>query len=340
MSRASRETAAPEYPDGEWRIGDAKETGWSLPLLVEARRAAREFGSIAAIIVHRGRIVAHGGPLSRKVLIRSTRKSLLSALIGIEVQRGRIDLDRSMADLGIDDVPPSLTETEKEATVGDLLKARSGVYHQAVAESEEMKAERPARGSHPRGSHWYYNNWDFNVLGTIYERATGRSVFAGFHDEIAGPTGMEDFHPDDCAYLHGPESEHPAYHFHMSVRDLARFGLLYLHEGRWLNEQIVPEDWVAESTKAHSLTPKGDGYGYMWWTTGHAGEAQRRATAHLNADLPKFRFFAHGGFGQMIGVMPERQLVIVNLARSRPRSAEEEKKLGDFVRLVARAAPR
>lgn len=72
-----------------------------------------------------------------------------------------------MAELGIDDNEPRLTDEEKRATVHDLLKARSGVYHPALYETARMKEKRPPRHSHASGTFWYYNNWDFNVLGTI-----------------------------------------------------------------------------------------------------------------------------------------------------------------------------
>jgi CubicO group peptidase (beta-lactamase class C family) len=329
-----------EYPGEKWNVVSAAGAGWNVDLLAEAKAAAREFGSIASVAVHRGSVVTSSGLASKKVVIRSVRKSLLSALIGIEVKRGRVRLESTLAELGIDDVAPSLSDAEKRAMVGDLIKARSGIYHPALAESEEMKAERPVGGSHPRDSYWYYNNWDFNALGTIYERATGRSVFDGFHADIAVPLGMQDFHPDDGFYLRGPESEHPAYHFRMTARDLARFGFLYLRNGSWRGAEIVPRAWIEDSIKAYSITPDGSGYGYMWWTTGRDGEAQSDTTALRNADLPRVRYFAHGGFGQMIGVLPAADLVVVNLAVSRSRSAAEQNRLGDFIRLVARAAPK
>jgi CubicO group peptidase (beta-lactamase class C family) len=82
-----------------------------------------------------------------------------------------------MADLGIDDSPPSLTAEEKQATVRHLLQARSGVYHVALAESPAVAAARPPRGSHPPGTFWYYDNWDFDALGTISEQETGAGIF-------------------------------------------------------------------------------------------------------------------------------------------------------------------
>ena len=143
-----------------------------------------------------------------------------------------------------------------------------------------------------------------------------------------------------ASYLRGPELEHPAYHFHMTARDLARFGLLYLRNGSWRGAEIVPRGVDRRQHKGlldHTRRKR------LWLHVvddGRDGEAQSEATALRNADLPRVRYFAHGGFGQMIGVLPAAELVVVNLAVSRSRSAAEQKRLGDFVRLVARAAPK
>ncbi len=163
-------------------------------------------------------------------------------------------------------MPPALSDAEKQATVRQLLQARSGVYHVALYETEGERRRRPDRGSHAPGTFWYYNNWDFNVLGTLYERAAGLSIFDAFQARIATPIGMQDYRPADGRYVTGDASAFPAYPFHMSARDLARFGLLYLHDGRWQDRQVVPAAWVAESTTAWSRTQLHSGYGYLWWT--------------------------------------------------------------------------
>ena len=72
----------------------------------------------------------------------------MSALYGIYVQRRSIDLDMTLETLDIDDIPLSLTDDERQATVRHLLKSRSGVYHEAAAEMPEIAALRPERGSH------------------------------------------------------------------------------------------------------------------------------------------------------------------------------------------------
>jgi CubicO group peptidase (beta-lactamase class C family) len=218
------------------------------------------------MVMQHGVVVDAWGDITNRIEIHSVHKSLLSALIGIAVSEHKIALDTTLASLGIDDVSPSLTDAEKQADVRELLESRSGVYHVAHYETLGERRKRPPRGSHPQGTFWYYNNWNFNTLGTIYEHATGTSIFDAFHDRIATPIGMQDYRPADGRYVTGADSIQRAYPFHMSARDLARFGLLYLHGGNWNGRPIVPAAWVGENTTAYSITRMNSGYGYLWWT--------------------------------------------------------------------------
>jgi CubicO group peptidase (beta-lactamase class C family) len=230
---------------------------------------------------------------------------LLSALIGIAVDRGEITLSQSIGALGIDDNEPSLTAEEKGATVRDLLMSRSGIYHAALYETPAMAAQRPRRHSHKPGSFWYYNNWDFNTLGTIYEHAVRSSIFDAFEREIARPIGMQDYRPSDGEYFMGAASVYPAYPIRMSARDLARFALLYLHRGRWQDRQVIPTRWVEESTQAYSQSGFGPGYGYLWWIGSiNSGFAP-------SVDLPEGTFSAQGVGGQYAFVIPRHDLVVI-----------------------------
>lgn len=299
--------AAPEdaVPGTEWTRVTPEQSGWSADGLAQTRTYAKRIGTASLLVVQHGRIVDSVGDITRRIELHSMRKSLLSALIGITVSEGRIRLDATLASLGIDDVPPSPSDTEKQATVRELLQARSGVYHVALYETAGERRKRPERGSHAPGTFWYYNNWDFNVLGTIYERAAGTSIFQAFQARITAPIGMQDYRPTDGRYVTGPESAFPAYPFHMSARDLARFGLLYLHHGRWGERQVVPAAWVAESTTGWSETYLHSGYGYLWWT----GYPDRRVAI---MDLPPGGFWADGAEGQFVVVDPADDLVVVH----------------------------
>jgi CubicO group peptidase (beta-lactamase class C family) len=303
------------YPGAAFETTAPEAAGWSIEKLAEAKAWSRRIAPTAAVmIIQHGRVVAEWGDTAVKSNLHSVGKSLLSALIGIAVEEHKIDLGTTIGELGIDDNAPSLSATEKTATVADLLKARSGVYHAALYETPGMAQLRPPRGSHPPGTFWYYNNWDFNALGTIYERATGGGIFTALQDKLARPIGMQDYQPGDGEYFRGAASEHPAYPIRMSARDLARFALLYLHDGRWKDRQIVPSAWVRESTQSYSeafpAEFTGFGYGYMWWI----GFPSHNGAPTVN--VPPGTFAAWGAEGQYAFVIPAYDLVIVHRINS------------------------
>jgi CubicO group peptidase (beta-lactamase class C family) len=321
-------------PGAEWKqLKPPEKAGWSAKNLNKIHDYVDEIGSTSAMIVHHGVIIAAWGDIAHRSNLYSCRKSLLDALIGIAVAGGKINLDDTMAKLGIDDYPPSLSPVEKQARVRDLLEARSGVYHPAAYETKGMLAEKPPRYSHAPGTFWYYNNWDFNTLGYIYEKATGTKIFDAFYQEIAQPVGMQDFRPTDGKYISAPETRFPAYPIDMSARDLARFALLYLHGGKWNNAQVVPEDWVKASTRPYSDSESG-GYGYLWWTADAAGGKRKKIS------FPKGSYWAEGHLGQYAVVVPSLDLIIINRVDDDMTKREVDKRqMSRMVQMVVAAAP-
>jgi CubicO group peptidase (beta-lactamase class C family) len=294
------------YPQASWlAYAEPEEAGWSSEGLREARAYFDSLNSAAVMAVYDGAVLAAWGDVERRFMCHSVRKSLLSALFGVHVAEGRLDLNETLAELGIDDEPP-LTDAERRARVVDLLASRSGVYHPAAYETAKMKERRPARGSHAPGERFWYNNWDFNALCTIFERETGTKVFEEFARRFADPLGMEDYRLQDTYYhLEAQHSVHPAYPFRMSARDLARFGLLYLRRGQWEGRRILTPEWVETSTASHFR--EGDttsnaryAYGYLWW----------RIVDGPFADLGMFS--ARGYGGHAIDVLPAADLVFVH----------------------------
>lgn len=311
-----------------WVTVEPEAAGWSTNALAEARTFSLALKPTALLIVQDGKVVASWGDVSKRVNVASVRKSLLSALYGIAVSEGRIDLGSSLAQLDIDDKPPRLTATEKQATVRDLLMSRSGVYHPAAYETADIKRKRPARGSYEPGSFWFYNNWDFNALGTIYRKQTGEDIFQSFEKRIARPLQMEDFSARDGEYVVEKESEHPAYPFRLSARDAARFGQLFLDGGRWNGRQVVPAAWVREATTAYSFTKRGrQGYGYMWWSLPSEVWGENAA-------------YASGYGGQIIAFLPSKRLVVVQTVdlRQNPKGIRTSSFL-DLLKKIVAAAP-
>jgi hypothetical protein len=283
-----------------------EDVGWSSADLQEAHQFASQSGCEAAMALYEGKVFFSRGNIHKNYDVHSIREIFLSALYGIHRARGNINLDATMADLHIDDIPPGLTHAEKQARVEHLLMSRSGVYHEAAAEDQAMIDERPARGSHAPDTFFYHNNWDVNALGTIFEQETGEEICNAFKDEIADVVEMVDYNINNCSYQYQwNKSLHPAYHFKMSPRDLAKFGALYQKSGRWDDSRIIQEDWIDESTMAYSTVPDTDGlgYGYLWkiieedsdigQIIGHAG------------------YYYSGSRGYALVIVPDLKLVIV-----------------------------
>ena len=318
------------FPGKTWEMpGASPPAGWDAERLRIAEARFEALRPTGVMVVHDGRVVAAWGDVARTVNVHSIRKSVLSALYGMAVAEGRIKLDRTLGELGLQDNEPRLTSAEQQATIRDLLMSRSGVYHGAAYETPGMAAARPARYSHAPGKFWYYNNWDFNALGTIYRRLTGEDIFEAVEKRIARPIGMEDFQGwRDGQLLYESASHHPAYVMLFSTRDLARFGLLYLNEGVWAGKQVVPSSWVKDSTKRWSDASWGMGYGYMWW--------------ELPSDLGLggAGFAALGFRGQAVAVIPSKRLVGAQTADRHDSLVElNASHFFQLVRLIAAAHP-
>ncbi len=304
-------------PDRFARMSPA-EAGYSEAKLQALGDFLQQSGSSSLLLLHDGKVFYQWGDIRQKVLVHSMRKALLSSLYGAHSGKKTLDLQQTLADLQIDDKPNSLTSSEKAARLIDLLQSRSGVYLPAAAEAESMTQQRPARGSHAPGTFYYYNNWDFNTAGYIYEKLSGKTIFDAFYHEIATPLGMLDFHNKISAW--SPEqplpagdsdgfyqyetnrSQFPAYHFRMSAHDLALYGQLFLNGGRWQGKQIIPAEWITRSMQVYSMTEPdyGLGYGMLWGV--------------MVPDSPtESPSFYHTGAGvHMLGVYPKHKLVMVH----------------------------
>lgn len=294
-------TLAERFPGTTWmRYANPREAGFSVPRLSEAQDYWRSLDSAALLVVVDGAVLVAWGDVERRFMVHSVRKSVMSAVYGRMVDAGRIDLDETLRKLGIDDRNPELSDQERGATIRDLLCARSGVYHAAAAEPPQNT--KPPRGSHAPGTHWCYNNWDFNALCTILEEQTGVRFFEEVEHSLAAPLGMQDYRVRDGVYAYEEQkSIHPAYPLRMSARDMARLGHLYLRGGEWAGERLLSEEWICESTYPHSTgIGGGRGYGYMWWVSQAEPFVAQGMVSALGVGV------------QSIDVLPEADMVVVH----------------------------
>jgi CubicO group peptidase (beta-lactamase class C family) len=299
------------YPGATWtHVNSPESAGYSRDGLDSVRTILANSTTTGMMVVVGGRVLFEHGDLAQLSYIASARKSILSMLFGNYVASGKIRLTKTLAELGLDDIG-GLTPQEKEATIADLLSARSGVYHPASNPGDNL-ADAPPRGSQRHGAYYLYSNWDFNALGTIFEQETGRNIYDAIDTDIAALIGMQDW-KRDIQRKSGDStlSRHLAYHMVISTRDMARIGYLMLREGRWNDRQVVPRDWVHRST--HLVTPASQvnpaplrrehmGYGYLWWVWDG-----RDSTGLFDG-----AYSARGGYGQYITVIPKLDMVVAH----------------------------
>ena len=296
-----------QNPTAHWQqYKSVEQAGFSPEKLNVAKAFYDSLQSSAFMIVQGGKVVAAWGEVNRRFKVHSIRKSLLNSLYGIYVAKGTIDTNLTLRQLRFTD-RDSLSLLEQSAKIVHLLKARSGVYNRAAAESDWAKELRPKRNSHLPDSLWFYNNWDFNVLGTIFERLTHASIYMALYDNIAVPLQMEDYRIMDGEYFYERElSDYPAYHLKMSARDLARYGQLFLQKGSWNGKEILSDTWVESSTYPHSKhgggTKIGRWYGYLWGVSEYFSKYGM--------------YFASGVGGQFLAVFPKEDLILVNLSNT------------------------
>lgn len=234
------------------------------------------------VILENEKIIYEYGPTDKIMNTASMRKSFMGLLYGIAVDKGLIDINKTLAELGIDEYTP-LTKEEKTATIRDLLMAKSGIYLPSQGEHDNQITQRPQRGSHQPGSYFHMNNFDANALGTIFMQETKISIGEFMEEHLAKPLGMQDFSEDnvivgDPWFLPKKKSMHQQYYMYLSTRDLARIGAMVANDGRWGGKQVVSENWIRESTTSYSNLKENhidygryDGFGYQWWIASDTG---------------------------------------------------------------------
>ncbi len=267
-----------------------KATSWDQDSILSIKAYLSKAKNIDAFIALDGdkEIFSFGEP-EKLINLHSARKPTISLLFGIARDKGLVDLNETLGDLGISENGIELTEIEKSASIGDLLMARSGIYIDADAQPS-MDIARPKRGQYTPGEHYYYNNFDFNALATILRLKTGMSYEDCLYEWLAKPLGMQEFQIENVVYgtpFSSLETQHPAYKTWMSARDFAKIGSLINQKGVWKGRRIVSEEWILESTKPYhefqeedKKWPK-DAFSYLWtidtengniWGSGYGGQ--------------------------------------------------------------------
>ena len=152
---AAQVSQDPTFPGEEWeyvRGRDLAVYGWDADKLQQTSAFLRDSANSTGVVVaDRGRVVFAFGDVEELSYLASVRKSILAMLYGYWVENGTIDLERTLADLSIEDIG-GLMDVERQATIQHLITARSGVYHPASNGGDNL-ADAPPRGSQTPGEY-------------------------------------------------------------------------------------------------------------------------------------------------------------------------------------------
>jgi CubicO group peptidase (beta-lactamase class C family) len=311
------EDAKLTFPGIEWERVTPETEGYSSAKLEALRAWLKTQKTTAMHVSARGHVIFEHGDLKRVSKLASVRKSILAMLYGNYYAAGKIDLEMKVERLGLTDVQPFMP-IEKEATLYDLLTARSGIYLPTA--NEELTNLSPRRGSQAPGTYFQYQNWDFNAAGTAFEKLTGKDIFVALEEDLAKPIGMQDFDRSrQRKNSEMPITKHPEYAMYLSTRDMARIGLLMLADGNWSGKRVMPKGWAGRITTL--VTPSHDihpialayptqigrwGYGMLWWVWDAPVWPGTLTGPYQGA------YTAIGANGQYITVLPAMGLVIAH----------------------------
>ena len=287
------------------------------------------FWSDGMIVLHKNEMVYEnywlGNNENKRHISWSVAKSFISALVGIAYEEGLID--------SLDDPVTKYLDDFKETgydgvTIKDILQMSSGVlfnedyadydsdinrFGRAVATGTSMRdfSKTLTREREP-GTYMHYVSINTQVLGFLLQEVTNKSISQYLYNKIWNPLGME-----DSAYfiLDDVKDEFALGGLNATLRDYAKFGLLYLQNGRWNDNQIISKQWIEDShsTDGIHLVP-GEretssnpwGYGYQWWVPG----------------FPDTDYTASGVYNQYIYIDPLSEIVIAKTSSNYKYTSE------------------
>ncbi|CEN81243.1 serine hydrolase domain-containing protein [Paraclostridium sordellii] len=253
----------------------------------------------------------------------SVCKSFVSSLLGIAISEGYI----SSVNDPIGKYVPELKDTELEKiSIKDCLQMSSGIDFDEDTDMSKMSISmllgKPAikyisklKISIKPGKVRKYSSINTEIIGEVITNATGYSLSEYLEEKIWKRIGVE----KDAYWTLSNNKELAMGGLSISLRDYARFARLYINNGKWNNEQIIPSNWIKDSidTSEHHLRPGSNndsysafGYGYKWWVPeGKEGE-----------------FMAIGIYSQWIYINPNRNVIIVKTS-AHPRFMDTDHEL-------------
>jgi CubicO group peptidase (beta-lactamase class C family) len=326
---STEDLEAVEYtplPGDDWKVSTPAEQGLDPMLVADLYHNAAELETLYGLLVIKNdHLIAEGyfneGAVNRKNQLQSATKSYTSALVGIALDQGCLSsVDQKMIEFFPEFAGQISDPRKQQITIRDMLQMRSGYPFEetdpALFEALLSGDFLPLIDGFPLikdpGTEFQYSNLTSHWLGVIVARACDTDLKSYAQEHLFSPIDSElgdDWIQDRDGYYIGLAG------LHVTARDMAKFGLLYLNDGEYEGNQVLSADWVEDSLQRYSegmnfsgwipgITSRYGffrdlGYGYQWWSA-------RVGDRYFN--------YASGHGGQYIVLLDELDMVIVATA--------------------------
>ena len=299
---------------GTWETVTPQELGWEMSSLDEFYTFLEDNNTRAFVVLHRGRIVAErywGDDFFGDAFDEtstwywaSASKALTASMIGMAQEKGLLSISNPTSNylgMGWTSMDASL---EQQITVRDQLTMTTGLEYENV----NLNCTDPSCLTYRNnpGITWYYHNAPYSLLRDVIANASGQDINTYTDMNVMVPIGAS-----SGMWRTGMI----ATTYWSNARDLARFGLLHLAQGNWDGEQLVPQEYLQDMVSpSQNLNPS---YGYLWWLNGQASVVYPGVALSIQGSLspsaPADLFAGLGKDGQIVDVIPSRELVVVRM---------------------------
>ena len=277
------------------------------------RAADEKVNSMHSVMILRhGKVIAEAWwapeDASKPHVLWSLSKSFTSTAVGLVVEEGKLSIEDRVVGFFPDDLPAEPTENLRKMQVKDLLTMSTGHADEPnVRQSQDwIKSFLAHPLPHPPGTFFRYNTPATFMQSAIVQKVTGKTVVDYLQSRLFDPLGIQpprwDTNPQGIS-LGG-------YGLFLKTEDIAKFGQLYLQNGKWEGKQLIPATWVQQATSkqvSNGDNPSSDwnqGYGFQFWRCRH------------NA------FRGDGKDGQFCVVLPDQDAVVVMTANTTNMQAQ------------------
>jgi CubicO group peptidase (beta-lactamase class C family) len=296
------------WPPAGWNTGTLEANGFDSARMAKGLLDLRQKSvRIHSLMLVRGKSVlmdAYFYPYDGKTPhdLASVTKSMMTTLIGIAVDQGKLSLDDKVVSFFPGRTIENMDARKESITVRHLATMTSGLAC-TRARNEALRAQMMSTDdwvgyalnlpmSYDPGTHFQYCNPAIHILSGVLSKATGMSALEYAQQNLFGPLDIRDVRwPAD------PQGNNRGWgDIHLYPHDLAKIGRVWADGGQWQGKQIVSKQWTEDAVTGQIASDSGEDYGYGWW---------------VGVEEQAGEYYADGVGGQRLGVYPFGDLIIV-----------------------------